>query len=138
MLAFSCNIDKEKDELFVDFFSVSGTVLDEAGNQPIQGITVQMDAYYLDDVNRDSPLLSYKCYTSSEGKYQFSVRSEENLLDVYFVFNLFDEFTFRDKKYESIEERSLFLSTGKGSFFNPVMNSYVVTGNDFLLSLSEN
>lgn len=135
LLTVSCGHDG-RDELFVDFFSVSGTVFDKIQGSPIQDITVQMDAYSLDDTERKYPVLSYKCCTSAEGKYQFTVQSEENLLDFYFVFNLFDESTFRNIKFASAEERVLYLSTEKGSFFNPSMKSYEVTGNDFSLTPS--
>lgn len=140
MLAVSCNSQNSGDRFFVDFISVSGGVyekLEDGTSVPIQGIEVRMEAFSSDDTGRLSPVISETCLTSSEGIYQFSVQSEENLFNYFFVFSVTDVSTLRDTHFSS-EERYLYLSPGSSTCFNPIMNSYVVTGNDFLLSLSEN
>ena len=135
-----------KDDAYrVEFFSVTGVIYDKtagfdeitgAAELPVQGITVRMDAYASDDIGMESPVMSQKCYSSSDGLYQFSVKSDDNLFDMFFVFSLSDDTTYRETRYES-EERVLYLSPAS-PFFNSSMKSYDVTGNDFSLLPKDN
>lgn len=129
----------------VEYFSVTGIIYDKtagfdeitgAVKLPVQGITVRMDAYASDDIGMESPVFTRKCYSSSEGLYQFSLKSDDNLFDMFFVFSLSDETTYREICYES-EERVLYLSPAS-PFFNSTMKSYDVTGNDFYLFPKDN
>lgn len=126
--------DRDADKYYVDFFSVAGVVYgasEDTDDIPVQGITIQLDAYASDDLGMKSPLFSSSCLSSSEGRYQFSVSANYNLFDAYFVFHLKDESTFRDSHFEPAE--MLLYLRPTSPFFNSSMKSYEVTGNDFYL-----
>lgn len=133
MVAFSGCIEKQ-DVFTISYFAVSGGIYDasaETQDSPIEGVTVNITGYSVQDLDRTSPVYSGKCVSASDGSYQFSINSVYNLGEFYFVFTVKDEATYRSEHFEQTE-RKLFLSTNS-SFYNSFMKTYEVKDNDFYL-----
>ena len=133
MVVFNgCN---EKQEVFtISYLAVSGGVYDassDAQDTPVEGVTVNITGYSVQDLDRTSPVYSGKCVSASDGSYQFSINSVYNLGEFYFVFTVKDEATYRSEHFEQTE-RKLFLSTNSSSY-NSFMKTYEVKNNDFYL-----
>ena len=133
MVVFNgCN---EKQEVFtISYLAVSGGVYDassDAQDTPVEGVTVNITGYSVQDLDRTSPVYSGKCVSASDGSYQFSINSVYNLGEFYFVFTVKDEATYRSEHFEQTE-RKLFLSTNSSSY-SSFMKTYEVKNNDFYL-----
>ncbi|MDO5442286.1 MAG: hypothetical protein Q4G10_01310 [Bacteroidia bacterium] len=135
MTAF-CGCNEKEDVFEVGYFTVSGCIYDDSPEtSPVEGVTVTITGYSVDDPGRTSPLYSNECVSGSDGSYQFSIISSENLGGLFFMFTVFDEAGWRTVHYEQAE-RQLYLSP-TSSFYNSFMKIYEVKDNDFYLSLGQ-
>lgn len=131
MIALSgCN--KDDDTFNVSFFSVSGCIYDDSGETPVQGVTVSITAYSVDDLDRTMPLYRDNCFSAPDGRYQFSINSSDDLSDSYFVFIVKDEASYRTPRFKEAEGL-LFLSPNSVNY-NSFMKTYEVKDYDFCLS----
>ena len=123
----------EKDESFyIEMFSVSGKVCTDAEDMsPVSEIELTLAAYSLDDLGRTSSLGTKSCLSSSDGSYQLTIKSGEDLSKCYFVLTLSDVSDNREVKYEQFEQ-TIYLRQNSPSY-SPFTKIYEVKDIDFKL-----
>ncbi len=123
----------EKDEsFFIELFSVSGKVCTDAEDMsPVSEIELVLAAYSLDDLGRTSPLGTKSSLSSSDGSYQLTLKSGEDLSGCYFVLTLSDASENREVKYAQFEQ-TIYLNKNSPSY-SPFTKTYEVKDNDFKL-----
>lgn len=134
LMAAFCGCNEKEDVFEVGFFTVSGGIYDasaDSQDSPVEGVSVYITGYSVNDLERTSPLYTSKCISAPDGSYQFSINSSDNLSEMFFIFTVKDEANYRSTHFGQTE-RQLYLSK-TSNFYNAFMKTYEVEDNDFYL-----
>ena len=129
LCVFSC--EKDKVEMEIATFVVSGTAYDIESGDPLSNITVHLMGYPDDDYKMEkNPVCSETAYTDLQGKYKITVIRPS--AKKYFKILAQDKYLYRDTT--SYQSSLKYLYIGDGTAYNERTKTYELKDIDFYLN----